>query len=440
VKAGAQVQLNVDSLTLEGEGHGTLDGRAVLCRGAFPSEQVQVRIEALSRHHPRAHARLLEVERAHAWRREAPCPNHERREGRCAGCALMELDEPAQREVKRLMLRDRCGLEVARIEPAPAQLGYRFSSKRVVFARREGLRLGSFAHGSHERARMDGCLVDHPLLVSAFARLEEAAQALRIEPYDERSGAGDLRYVWAKTNGEQVILTLVSARAESRVAELVAPLAPSIAGILHSVQGARGNALRGVGATLLHGQSEVSIELLGQRVDVGALGFVQPNPRVAEAAYGALTCLDDVAGRTLAFDLYAGAGVTTQLLRASFAQVVACEAHPESARALGVAEESVELLLRRELAASPRRTPDLVIANPPRKGLGRETCEALLALAAPHVHLMSCGPEALAHDLAALAPRYSVASLRAFDTLPQTAHLELVARLVLRSPALSLPA
>lgn len=424
----------MDSLTLEGEGVGQLEGREVLCRGAFPGERVEVRIEALSRQHPRAHARLRELVLAHPARRQAPCPNHERRLGRCAGCGLMELEESAQREAKRLMLRDRYGLVVSLVEAAPEPLGYRYSSKRVAFARRGLLTLGSYAYGSHACAPMPGCLVDHPHLVRAFDALERAAAELAIIPYDERRATGDLRYAWAKTNGDAVILTLVTAERTSRVRELVPRLADQVAGLLHSVQGAPGNAVRGAPAELLHGQREVVLSLLGQRVDVGALGFLQPNPRVAEAAYEALVALDGVAGRALAFDLYAGAGITTRALRAAFSEVVACEAHPESARALGVPPETVESLLLRELVRLPRRTPDLVVANPPRKGLGVEACRALLALEAPSVRIMSCGPEGLRRDLAQLAPRYTVSSLTAFDTLPQTPHIELVASLSLTPP------
>lgn len=432
MKAGEITQLSVDSLTLEGEGVGRLAERELLCRGVFPDELASVRISALSRQHARGHATLVRLERAHAKRREPPCPNHERRAGQCTGCALMELEESAQREAKRRMLA-RFGLAVARVEAAPTQLGYRHSSKRVAFRSPRGLTLGSYVRDSHALAAMPGCLVDHPRLEAAFALLEQSARTHAIESYDERTQQGDLRYAWAKTNGDEVIVTLITAEPTTRVHALVPALAEQVAGVLHSVQGARGNALRGRDAELLHGQREVSIQLLGERVDVGALGFVQPNPAVAEAAYRALLRTDANVGRALAFDLYAGAGLTTRALRGSFERVVACEAHPESALALGVAPNTVEHFLREELARSPRRTPDLVIANPPRKGLGAEAARSLNALGAPALHVMSCGPEGLARDLAVLRERYTLSSLEAFDTLPQTPHVELVARLALKA-------
>jgi 23S rRNA (uracil1939-C5)-methyltransferase len=423
VKAGEIAELAVQSLTLEGEGVGSLEERSVYCRGAFPGERARVRIEAVSRHHPRAHARVVALLEAHPARRKAPCFDHESRLGRCTGCALMELGEDAQREAKRTMLRDRFGFHVT-IEAAPAQLGYRHSSKRVALtdARSGGPYLGSFAQGSHQPASMANCLVDHPALMRAFQAVESGIRSLAIVPYDEELALGDLRYVWAKTNGEQVIVTLVTASEQTRIHELVPLL--KVAGVLHSVQAGRGNAMRGSPARVLAGSPEVTISLLEQSVEVGALGFVQPNPQVAAAAYRALTEQEGEPG--LAFDLYAGAGVTTRLLRTKFRQVIACEAQPESAAALGVAASSVEAFL----ASAPAK-PDFVIANPPRKGLGPEVCASLCALEAPLLNIMSCGPAGLARDLVALSPRYALRALRAFDTLPQTPHVELVAQLEL---------
>src|SRR5690606_27563315 len=131
-------------------------------------------------------------------------------------------------------------------------------------------------------------------------------------------------------------------------------------------------------------------------------------------------------GRSLACDLYAGAGVTTKLLGQRFSQVVPCESYPESAAALGVEPETAEAFCRRWLAES-QPTPELIVANPPRAGLGEAVCAGLLALAAERVHIMSCNPATLRADLDRLAPGYQRIGLRGYDTLPQTPHVELVA-------------
>ena len=97
-----------------------------------------------------------------------------------------------------------------------------------------------------------------------------------------------------------------------------------------------------------------------------ALGFAQPNRTLIERAYA-----DLVGGEAgaLAFDLYAGAGAITALLRENFARVVPCERYPESAAALGVAPMDVA-----EFLDTTRERPDVIVANPPRKGFGADVC------------------------------------------------------------------
>lgn len=434
MRIGEPSHVTAHSINLAGEGVARHEGKTLLCPGLFPSEQGHVQIDAVSRHHARAHGRLLELTVPHTGRRTAPCPNHERNAGRCSGCALMELDDKAQREVKRTLLANEYGLHVSQVESVGPSLGYRWASKRVA-ARSVEARgpndgafvLGSYARGSHEPASMTGCLVEHPRLKAAFDQLEELARKHRIVPFDERTGEGDLRYVWAKTNGQAVILTLITGHVESRAAELLPSELSQVAGVCRSVQGARGNQLRGSSAELLCGQAELSTSLLDQTVPLGALGFLQPNPQVAELAYRVLTGITPDDPTELALDLYAGAGITTRHLMRSFTRVIPCEAYPESAHSLGVEPQDVATFLEKIRAEG--LAPNLIVANPPRKGLGPVVCELLRKIAAPQLRIMSCGPEGLARDLTQLAPAYELTSLRAFDTLPQTPHVELVAQL-----------
>jgi 23S rRNA (uracil1939-C5)-methyltransferase len=418
--------IDVEHVALTGEGVARVDGVDVHVPGLFGGELARVRIVHRSRHHARAAGELVALERAHPARRAAPCARHDAREGRCGGCPLMELGDEAQREQKRSMLAA-LGLGVDHVVHVGPSLGYRFSSKRVVFERRGALALGSWARGTHDGADMHGCLVDHPRLTEAADELAREARALGLRAFDEASGEGDLRYVWLKTDGERVLLTLVTAGEESAAAARLPERLRLPAGIAWSVQLARGNAIRGSAPRVLHGVGTLSLRLAGVTLEVGPLGFLQPNPTVIERAYHELVTLPSGAPATgaLALDLYAGAGITTALLRQSFARVVPCESYPESARALGVEPCTAEALLE-----ATRERPELVVANPPRKGLGPIVCDALLRLGPDRIHVMSCGPEGLARDLARLeAGGYRRVSLTAYDALPQTPHVELVARL-----------
>ena len=435
MRAGDLVDLDLTTISPAGDGLGALPEyapasldptipptREVHVPGAFPGELARVRLLHVSRQHPRAHAELRELLRPHPARRDSPCQHHGLA-GACNGCPLLLLPVATQRELKADLLARTHDLHVDRVVASPQEFGYRWSSKRVAAGAPGALTLGSYTRGTHQVVAMDTCRVDHSAIVAAAADLRAAADALQIVPDT------DLRYAWFKTDGRDVLLTLVTRDHDSRAARELPSRLQHLAGVAWSVQPDPGNNLRGEPPTVLHGRGELTLTLADVSVSVGPLGFLQPNPAAAALAYHDL--LHDEHGAPLsgahAFDLYAGAGITTALLRRNFKTVEPCESYPESAASLGVAPETTAAFLQRHHDA-----PDLLLANPPREGLGPDVCAALVRLAAPRVHIMSCGPAGLARDLAALADRYRLAGLRAYDTLPHTPHIELVAWLVRR--------
>ncbi len=428
MRAGEQREVTPEAIDLDGQGVVMAHDRELRVPDLFAGERGLVRVEHVSRGGPVAIGRLLERTVPHPARRTAPCPRHESRGGKCTGCPLMTLDVPAQHEQKRVLL-ERLGLPVSEIVAAPEPLGYRWASKRVAFDTRHGLLLGSYVRGTHRVASMRHCLVDHPAIREAADTLEGAARQTGVRAWSPRRPRG-LRYAWMKTNGEQVLLTLVWGNEDTAPArELAASLGPNVHVTL-SIQAGRGNTLRGSRPRPLTGETSLSVPIGGEVVTCGPLGFLQPNPAVAALAYDDL--LQSTEGEPLrgdlAFDLYAGAGVTTARLRGRFERVVPCESYPESAASLGVPPTEAATFLR-----SAEERADLVVANPPRKGLGPEVCRELLRLKPPRVHIMACGPKGLVRDLARLQVGFTLEALRAYDTLPQTPHVELVAKLVRRA-------
>jgi tRNA/tmRNA/rRNA uracil-C5-methylase (TrmA/RlmC/RlmD family) len=137
-----------------------------------------------------------------------------------------------------------------------------------------------------------------------------------------------------------------------------------------------------------------------------------------------------------AWDLYGGVG----LFAAVLAEQVGREGSVtvvESARA-AVADGRAALAdlpqvgwrvgrVEKVLAGLPA-CPDVVVADPPRKGLGRAVVDALAACGPARVVYVACDPAALARDVALFAARgYALGALRAFDAFPMTQHMECVA-------------
>jgi 23S rRNA (uracil1939-C5)-methyltransferase len=428
--SGDRIEIEASALDEE-DGVALLDGFEVRVPNLWPGERALVRIEHVGKARKdgprRAYGRVLEVLKRSPARVLPACRKHEMRDGHCTGCPWMVASLDAQRAEKAARLAREYGFEVGEVVASPDALGYRWSSKRVARRASGPVHLGSFRRGSHQLADMADCLVDHPDIAACAREVAEQASRVGMETYDERTRRGDLRYVWLKTDGRgAVLVTLITAREESRAPELAAALTTA-AGVAWSVQSGEGNAVRGASATVLSGVASIAVELCGQRVEVGPLGFLQPNPRAAELCYRDL-CGDVRAERC--FDLYAGVGVTTAVLAASCGRVTACESNAESAAQLGAPAQTVEAFLASAIAVDD--VPGAVIANPPRAGMGAAVCAHLAALAArglEALRIMSCGPAALRRDIDALAGAFHLERVRAYDTLPHTPHVELVAHL-----------
>ncbi|MHB1700567.1 MAG: class I SAM-dependent RNA methyltransferase [Acidobacteriaceae bacterium] len=171
----------------------------------------------------------------------------------------------------------------------------------------------------------------------------------------------------------------------------------------------------------------------------------------------------------LAWDLYAGVGLFSRVLMRGFKHVVAVEtASPankdlafnlesavsaegavgaERGSRTAVAATTLDFLQQQTGASNPekrqqghrarfqsaakevkRSTPDLIVVDPPRAGLGREVCELLGRVAAPELIYVSCDPATLSRDLVALVESgYKIQQLHLVDMFPQTFHLETVA-------------
>ncbi|ADW74109.1 23S rRNA (uracil-5-)-methyltransferase RumB [Rahnella aceris] len=167
--------------------------------------------------------------------------------------------------------------------------------------------------------------------------------------------------------------------------------------------------------------------------------FFQTNPVVAEKLYA--TARDWVRGRgdiRSMWDLFCGVGgfglhcATPQMKLTGIeisAEAIACA--KESAVRLGLQNVEFQALDSTGFATGKGEVPDLVLVNPPRRGIGKALCEYLSHMAPDTILYSSCNAQTMAQDLA-LLPDYHILRVQLFDMFPHTAHYEVMALLVRR--------
>jgi 23S rRNA (uracil1939-C5)-methyltransferase len=337
-------------------------------------------------------------------------------------------------------------LKIPPLVPSPRRLRYRARVKLVV--RQAGGRIltGLYVPKTHRVTDISSCPV-HPEAVNRVAQfIKKRLPVFGVIPYDERSDTGQLRYLdfrysfWRK----EVLLTLVTRNASfpqgPTLARALTKRFPFVSGVLHNVNEQPGNVIWGKDFRLLAGRDDV-IERIGfLKLKYPAGSFSQSNPAVAGKIYETVLGLATAAGTGTVVDLYCGVGPIALYLAATARRVWAID---ESGHAIATAKQNARLngvgncrffagdacAKLKEIGAGLGQV-DLVVVNPPRKGIRADVLEALLMLQPPAIIYVSCDPVTLARDLARLAVQgYKTTVIQPFDMFPQTSEIETVALL-----------
>jgi 23S rRNA (uracil1939-C5)-methyltransferase len=383
-----QHDIKIDKWVYGGEGLGRVDGRVVLVPAVLPGEIARIKTS------DDVHARLVEVLTPAPERVAAPCPLF----AICGGCHYQHAPYEYQLARKVEILREqlqRVGKikfegEIDVISGPP--LGYR---NRAQFHVAEG-KIGYLAARSHELVPVEGeCPVCSP-------RLNLALSAIRDKLNDPRFP----RFVQSLeifTDETDVQINVIES--ERAVARRFYDWCESKQAIDYSTS-------------------------LGT-FRVSSRSFFQVNRFLVEKLVEAAL---PVEGGESALDLYAGVGLFALPMAQRFRSVTAVESGSSAAHDLEFNASRAGAAVKMEQArvedflAGLETTPEFVLADPPRAGLGKDVVGCLRRLAPPRMTIVSCDPATLARDLAGLIG-YQIESLTLVDLFPETFHLEAVAKL-----------
>jgi len=411
-----------------------IEGKAVFVPLALPGEQATVRI---TENKPGYATAEIEALVTHAAERIAPpCPHF----GICGGCHYQHTSYAQQLEFKQAILREtleRAGVQI------PTSMGFLagdpwHSRNRIRLAFDGGGNPGYRSRRSHEIVPISECPIAAPLLVAAAETVAELARAAT-PSFRPR----EIALFCDADESSLVASFFVANAAKIRFEELARSLQqkiPALVGaelVLESRAAKRGLAqpprtIAQWGAPSLHYQAAG----FDYRVDHGA--FFQVNRWLVDELVNQVTAGHKGA---LAWDLFAGVGLFARKLTSSFTRVVAVESAPASTKALAanlkgtraapVRATTVDFLRRQSKGAQDKSAiPDLIVVDPPRTGLGTETCALLGEVAAPAIAYVSCDPATLARDLHALTRSgYNIQSITLADLFPQTFHIETIVQL-----------
>ncbi|EFE93601.1 23S rRNA (uracil(747)-C(5))-methyltransferase RlmC [Serratia odorifera] len=365
--------------------------------------------------------------------------------GSCRSCQWLEKPYSQQLADKQHHLQTLlAGRQVAQwLAPAAGQQGaFRNKAKMVVSGSVERPLLGML--------HRDGTPVDLcacPLYPASFAPmltlLKTFIARAGLTPYNVARKRGELKYLLlteSTLNGE-VMLRFVL-RSESKLTQLRAAL-PWLQQRLPQATVISAN-IQPVHMAILEGEREIPLterQALEERFNQVPLyirpqSFFQTNPQVAADLYA--TARDWVQALAIdsMWDLFCGVGgfglhcarAQTRLTGIEInAEAIACAR--QSAAALGLRQVNFQALDSTHFATAEGEVPQLVLVNPPRRGIGQALCDYLHRMAPDYILYSSCNAQSMAKDLAML-PDYRIERVQLFDMFPHTAHYEVLTLLV----------
>lgn len=374
----------------------------------------------------------------------------------CVGCPWVDRAYGAQLAEKNEKLRAALAAhpELGRFRLAdpsgsPHRFGYRNHAKLVFRSRRvqngrETL-LGVYRPGTHSVMPAHGCSVHDRILQPFLRDLRDCVEAQGVPIFDERRRAGDLRYALARSSrlSGKIHLTLVSARSRpSWLSGLLRALRrrhEALESAFLCTNPTPGNALLSSDIRPLFGPPALLEKLGGHLLESRPDAFLQANPDVATNIYRAAARALEAPENARILDLYCGVGAVgiavarpgDRLLgiEASGSAVACARRNAKRARLRGARFVAAAAEAVRKIAGEQGLThPDVVVVNPPRKGLGLPVAKQIVDLGPQQILYVSCDPTTLARDLGAFATRgYRLDRAQAFDMLPQTPHVEALA-------------
>ena len=402
----------------------------------------------------------------------ASCALHDA--GTCRSCPHLSLPMPDQLAAKQsrvaALLAEHVPADLWQAPAASAPTGFRNKAKMAVAGTAAHPTLG-ILDGAGCGVDLRACPLHVPAIEAALPVLADLVTKLGLRPYDVPARRGELKYLLVTASPDDDLMVRFVLRSRRYLERLRAAVPdlhrrlPQLAVAAVNIQSVHQAVIEGPEEIVLTEEDRLLMRLrlpspdgssrTGRCTDDVELplylptrSFFQTNTAVAEELYATARSWAEESEPARVWDLFCGVGGFALALAAPGRRVLGVEV---SAPAIDGARDAAALmgldpdLVRFEAgdarvldpAADPdgsipgeveAERPDLLVVNPPRRGIGEHLVTRIEASGVERVLYSSCNPRTLATDLAHL-PSMRVVRARLFDMFPHTDHAEVLVEL-----------
>ena len=441
------VEVEIVDLTHEGAGVAKVDGFVFFVDNALPGEVIKMRVLKLKKN--------IGFGKVEEYVTLSPNRNQDidatyLRSG-IADFGHMTYEEQLKFKRKQVVdnLYKTAGIsDVEVAETLGMETPYAYRNKAQVPVRRvKGqLETGFYRKNSHDLIPIEDFLIQDKEIDKLIVIVRDLLRRYDLKPYDEKEQTGLIRHLVVRRGhySGQMMLVFVTTRPKIfRIDQVIAKITaafPNVVSIIQNINDKNTNAIFGKEFRTLYGQDTITDSMLGNDYEISAQSFYQVNTEMAEKLYQTAIDFSDLNSDSIVIDAYSGIGT----IGLSFAKQVkevygvevietAVEDAKKNAERNGITNahyvaDSAENAMAKWSKDGIK--PDVIIVDPPRKGLTESFIKASVAMQPEKITYVSCNPATMARDIKLYQELgYELKKVQPVDLFPQTHHVETVALL-----------
>lgn len=447
IKKNEEYIVDIIDYGMEGEGIAKINNFTLFIPNAMKGEKVKILIvKVLSSY---GYGKIIEIIEKSKYRVEEDCSTYKR----CGGCNLRHIDYEETLNMKQNMVQNLVNKELKEKIQVRPTIGmgnpyhYRNKAQFPVGINNQGeVSIGVFAERSHEIIPIKDCLIQNTISQKIAFTIQKFAIEKHIPVYDEKTQEGLLRHIVIKVGirtHEMMCIFVINGKKLPYEHELVEMLVKTynIKTIIKNINTKNTNVILGKENIVLHGDGYIYDILGDYTFKISPMSFYQVNPIQAEVLYNTAIEMANLTKEDILFDLYCGIG-TIGIFASSYVKKVygieivqqAIEDAKENAKINQI--ENIEFQagdvekVFSNLIEKKQIYPNVIIVDPPRKGLDNNTITNILAVEPKKIVYISCNPATMVRDMKLLGKKYEIGEIQPVDMFPFTSHVENVTILV----------
>ena len=436
----------------EGEGIAKINNFTVFISGAIKGERIKILILKVTTSY--AFGKILEIIKSSEYRVEdIDCQTYKR----CGGCNLRHINYNETLNIKRNTVQNLVNksLEskviVKNTKGMENPYYYRNKSQYPVGIDKQGNPVvGIFANRTHEVIPIRKCMIQNEESQEIAKYICDFLKEYNITVYNETNRKGLIRHIMVRVgiNTNELMCVIVingeSLPKEELLVKRLVQKFPNIKTIVKNINTKNTNVILGEKNISLYGDGYIYDKLGEYKFKISVLSFYQINPVQTEKLYNLAVKFANLTGKEIVIDLYCGIGTIGIFMAKKAKRVYGIEIVEQ---AINDAKENCLInninnaeyyvgdteSVFQKLILKENVKPDVVVVDPPRKGLDNTTIRNIIKIKPQRVVYISCNPATLVRDLKELENVYEIKEMQPVDMFPFTSHVEVCALLELRN-------